>query len=66
MTVVVGGVGRIVGCVVGSGVMGLGGSSFEYFTSASLGKVLIFTVVIIVLQFKPKGMFTINSRALDD
>lgn len=66
MTVVVGGVGRIVGCVVGSGVMGLGGSSFEYFTSASLGKVLIFTVVIIVLQFKPKGIFTINSRALDD
>lgn len=66
MTVVVGGVGRIVGCVVGSGVMGLGGSSFEYFTSASLGKVLIFTVVIIVLQFKPKGIFTISSRALDD
>lgn len=66
MTVVVGGVGRIVGCVVGSGLMGLGGSSFEYFTSASLGKVIIFTVVIIVLQFKPKGIFTINSRALDD
>ena len=66
MTVVVGGVGRIVGCIVGSGVMGLGGSTFEYFTSASLGKVLIFTVLIIILQFKPKGIFTISNRALDD
>lgn len=66
MTIVVGGVGRIIGCIVGAGVMGIGGSSFEYFTSASLGKVLIFTIVIIILQFKPKGIFTIHSRALDD
>lgn len=66
MTVVVGGVGRIVGCITGSAIIGVGGPTFEFFTSASLGKVLIFIVVIIILQFKPKGIFTIHSRSLDD
>ena len=66
MSVVVGGVGRIVGCVVGSFVMGLGGTSFEFFTSTSIGKVLILSVVVIILQFRPKGLFTSNSRSLDD
>lgn len=66
MTVVVGGVGRIIGCITGSLIIGLGGPTFEFFTSASLGKVLIFIVVIIILQFRPKGIFTIHSRSLDD
>lgn len=66
MTVVVGGVGRIAGCIAGAFTMGLGGSTFEYFTSASIGKVLIFVVVIAILQFRPKGLFTINTRSLED
>lgn len=66
MSVVVGGVGRIIGTIVGGSLIGIGGSSFEFFTSASLGKVLIFAVVIIILQFRPKGIFSINSRALDE
>lgn len=66
MTVVVGGVGKILGSAVGAGVIGLGGSSFEFFTSASMGKVCIFIVVIAILQFRPKGIFSINSRALDE
>ena len=64
MTVVVGGVGRIVGCITGSTVIGVGGPVFEFFTSASLGKVLIFIVVVIILQFRPKGIFSISSRVL--
>lgn len=66
MTVVVGGVGRILGCITGASIIGVGGPTFEFFTSASLGKVLIFICVIIILQFKPKGIFTIHSRSLDD
>jgi len=66
MTVVVGGVGRIIGCITGASIIGVGGPTFEFFTSASLGKVLIFIVVIIILQFRPKGIFTIHSRSLDD
>lgn len=66
MTVVVGGVGRIIGCITGSLIIGIGGPTFEFFSSASLGKVFIFIVVVIILQFRPKGIFTIHSRSLDD
>jgi urea transport system permease protein len=66
MTVVVGGVGSIIGTIIGSSFIGIGGTAFEYLTDASMGKVLVFICVIIVLQFKPKGIFTVNTRALDD
>lgn len=66
MTVVVGGVGSIIGCITGSAIIGMGGPTFEFFTTASLGKVLIFIVVIIILQFRPRGIFSIGSRALDE
>lgn len=66
MSVVVGGAGSILGTVFGSVFIGLGGTTFEYLTDASLGKVLIFVCVIILLQFKPKGIFAISGRALED
>lgn len=66
MVVVLGGVGRLVGTVTGSGAIGIGNTTFEFFTNASLGKVLVFTVVILFLQWKPQGFFTISSRALDE
>lgn len=66
MTVVVGGAGSIIGTVFGSTFIGIGETAFEFLTDASMGKVLIFVCVIIVLQFRPKGIFAINSRALDD
>ena len=66
MTVVVGGAGSILGTVFGAGFIGIGETAFEFLTDASMGKVLIFICVIIVLQFRPKGIFAVNSRALDD
>lgn len=66
MTVVVGGAGSIIGTVFGSLFIGTGGTTFEFLTTTSMGKVLIFACVVIVLQFKPKGLFSINNRALDD
>lgn len=66
MVVVLGGVGRIVGTVAGASAIGIGNTTFEFFTNASLGKVLVFLMVIIFLQWKPQGFFTINSRALDE
>lgn len=66
MTVVVGGAGSLIGTVIGSLFIGIGGTTFEFLTNASIGKVLIFLCVIVVLQFKPKGILAIQSRALDD
>ena len=52
MTVVVGGAGSILGTVLGSIFIGVGGTTFEFLTDASIGKVLIFVCVVIVLQFR--------------
>lgn len=66
MVVVLGGVGTLWGIVAGGLVIGTSNTTFEFFTNTSLGKVLVFTLVILFLQWKPKGLFTINSRSLDD
>lgn len=66
MVVVVGGAGSILGTLFGAGFIGVGGTGFEFLTSTSIGKVLIFACVIILLQFRPKGIFTKRIRSLDD
>jgi urea transport system permease protein len=66
MAVVVGGAGTIIGAVFGASFIGIGGTEFEFLTSSSLGKVLIFTAVVILLQFRPKGIFAKRIRALED
>ncbi len=66
MTVVVGGVGSIFGSVFGAAFIGVGQSAFEFLTDASLGQVLIFVCIVILLQFKPKGLFETHNRSLED
>jgi len=66
MVVVLGGVGRIIGTVAGAAAIGIGNTTFEYFTNASLGKVLVFLAVILFLQWKPQGFFSVSSRVLDE
>ncbi len=66
MTVVVGGVGSIFGSVFGAAFIGIGQSAFEFLTDASLGQVLIFVCIVILLQFKPKGLFETHNRSLED
>lgn len=66
MTVVVGGAGSVFGSVFGAGFIGIGQSIFEFLTDASLGQALIFLAVILLLQFRPKGIFAVSSRSLED
>lgn len=66
MTVVVGGVGSILGTAFGSAFMGVGDTVFEFLTSASMGKVLALAAVIVFLQFRPRGMFAASTRSLED
>jgi urea transport system permease protein len=65
MVVVVGGVGALTGAVVGAVGMGFLNTFFELLTSTSIGKVLIFAVIIAFLQWKPAGLVRSRSRALD-
>ena len=62
MVVVLGGVGKIVGSIAGAFGMGETNSIFEFFTTASMGKVLVFLLVIIFLRFKPTGFSPTRGR----
>jgi urea transport system permease protein len=46
-------------------MIGLTNPLFEYVTTSSMGKVIVFTLVIIFLQWKPSGLFSLKTRALD-
>jgi urea transport system permease protein len=66
MTVVVGGVGSIAGTVVSA--LGIGAADQvlqQVLGSPVLGKIMVLTVIILFLQWKPGGLFPTRSRSLD-
>jgi urea transport system permease protein len=65
MVVVLGGVGRLAGTVAGAVGIGSANTFFEYLTSASLGKVLVFLCIVAFFQWKPSGLVRLRSRSLD-
>lgn len=65
MVVVLGGVGKLIGSVVGAFGIGLTNTFFEYWTNASIGKVLVFVGIMAFLQWKPMGLVTMRTRSLD-
>ncbi|MGW1989971.1 urea ABC transporter permease subunit UrtB [Embleya sp. NPDC001921] len=64
LVVVAGGLGRLEGAVIAAFALGLMNSYLEYWSDASLAKVLVFAVVIGFLQLRPQGLFVLRSRAL--
>jgi len=65
MVVVLGGVGKLVGTVVGALGIGVASTMFESWTTASIGKVLVFALVVAFLQWRPRGFVAMRTRALD-
>ena len=67
MTVVVGGVGSIVGTVCSAVGIGTSDQVLQQTTGSPVtGKIVVLVVAIIVfLQWKPGGLFAIRSRSLD-
>ncbi|MFC5406595.1 urea ABC transporter permease subunit UrtB [Cohnella soli] len=65
MVVVLGGVGKLVGTVVGALGIGVFNTMFEWWSDASLGKVFVFVLIVAFLQWKPKGLFAVRTRQLD-
>lgn len=66
MTVVLGGVGNLLGTVIGSMVIGFSSIFVEAYQSASVARAIVLLIIIVFLQFKPKGLFVIRSRSLDE
>lgn len=65
MVVVLGGVGKLVGTVFGALGIGVFNTLFETYTSASIGKVLVFACIVAFLQWKPRGFVAVRTRSLD-
>ena len=66
MTVVVGGVGSIVGTVYASVGIGTSDQVLQQVTGSPVtGKIVVLICIILFLQWKPGGLFSIRSRSLD-
>jgi urea transport system permease protein len=65
MVVILGGVGGLIGTIIGALVIGICSPLFEFITTSSMGKVIVFALVIVFLQWKPQGLFSLKTRALD-
>ena len=56
LVVVAGGIGQIKGAVIAAFALGLLQSVFEYSTTASIAKVLLFVAIVVFLQLRPQGI----------
>jgi urea transport system permease protein len=66
MTVVVGGVGSIVGTVFASAGIGTSDQVLQQVTGSPVtGKIVVLICIILFLQWKPGGLFSVRSRSLD-
>ncbi|MFD0852066.1 urea ABC transporter permease subunit UrtB, partial [Actinomadura adrarensis] len=52
------------GAVIAALALGMLNSFAEFWTDASLAKVIVFAVVIAFLQVRPQGLVVLRSRAL--
>lgn len=66
LVVVTGGVGNIAGSIVSGFGIGFLFKILESFFQAVYGKVLILTLIILFLQYKPKGLFPDKGRIGED
>jgi urea transport system permease protein len=60
---VLGGVGQIAGTILAAVMIGGFNTAFELGSTASIGKVLVFVLVIAFLQWKPNGLIAQRVRA---
>lgn len=66
MVVVLGGVGNVMGSVVSALGMGVFSKFLEPVTGAVMAKILLFTAIILFIQWRPQGIFALKGRSADD
>ena len=64
LVVVAGGLGQLRGAVIAAVTLGLLNSYAEFWTDASLAKVIVFAGIVAFLQARPQGLFVLRTRAL--
>ena len=65
MIVILGGVGKLHGTILAALMLGILSTFVELSTSATIAKVIVFSLIIIFLQWKPTGLVGAKVRALD-
>jgi urea transport system permease protein len=65
MVVVLGGVGKIIGTVVGALGLGIVNKLLEPAAGAVLGKIIILALIILFIQKRPQGIFALKGRAAE-
>jgi urea transport system permease protein len=65
MIVILGGIGRLNGTILAAVTLGILSTFIELSTSATIAKVIVFSFIIIFLQWKPTGFVGAKVRALD-
>lgn len=64
LVVVAGGVGQLKGTVIAAWAVGVVTAFLTDWTSGSMAQVVTFALVVVFLQVRPQGLFTVRSRAL--
>jgi urea transport system permease protein len=62
MVIVLGGVGSLAGTVLAAFSIGTLNSFLEFYTNATIGKVLVFSTIIFFLQLRPQGLIAVKGR----
>ncbi|OQP83728.1 urea ABC transporter permease subunit UrtB [Rhizobium rhizosphaerae] len=65
MVVVFGGVGNLWGTLVGALSLGIANKFLEPYAGAVLGKILILVLIILFIQRRPRGLFALKGRAIE-
>ncbi|MCB1038383.1 MAG: urea ABC transporter permease subunit UrtB [Acidimicrobiales bacterium] len=64
LVVVAGGLGQLKGTVIAAWVVGVATAYLTDWTSGSMAQVISFVLVVIFLQVRPQGLFTVRTRSL--
>ncbi|WP_026784652.1 urea ABC transporter permease subunit UrtB [Pleomorphomonas koreensis] len=65
MVVVFGGVGNLWGTFVGAMTLGIANKLLEPYAGAVLGKILLLVFIILFIQKRPRGLFALKGRAVE-
>lgn len=64
MVVVMGGVQTILGTVASAGILGELSGWLAYLMDDTLARVIVFTLIIVIIRFRPQGLFTLRVRGV--
>ena len=65
MVVVFGGVGNLWGTLIGALTLGIANKFLEPYAGAVLAKILILVLIILFIQRRPRGLFALKGRAVE-